>query len=171
MIMHPEKSTTISGSVFQLHKYGNSWTIVPTDIEPGKEASGTTPVVSNPVDLGELGIGRYRLTETKAPDGYIILTKHVYFQVYRDTDGIVKARLTDEAGTALDSPADMAAIDDPGTGDTPAYTITVKNTPGAVLPNTGGPGTLPYTLGGLMLIIASALMYGFRMRRKERRIN
>ena len=164
-------STTISGSVFQLHKYGNSWTIVPTDIEPGKEASGTTPVVSNPVDLGELGIGRYRLTETKAPDGYIILTKHVYFQVYRDTDGIVKARLTDEAGTALDSPADMAAIDDPGTGDTPAYTITVKNTPGAVLPNTGGPGTLPYTLGGLMLIIASALMYGFRMRRKERRIN
>ena len=164
--------TTISGSVFDLHKYGNSWTSVQTAIEPGKAASGTTPAVSNPVDLGELGIGRYRLTETKAPDGYIILTKHIYFQVYRDTeDGVVKARLTDEAGTALDSPADMAAIDGPGTGDTPAYTITVKNTPGAVLPNTGGPGTLPYTLGGLMLIITSALMYGFRMRRKERRIN
>ena len=165
-------TTTISGSVFDLYKYGNSWTSVQTAIEPGKAASGTTPAVSNPVDLGELGIGRYRLTERKAPDGYIILAKHIYFQVYRDTkDGVVKARLTDEAGTALDSPADMAAIDGPGTGDTPAYTITVKNTPGAVLPNTGGPGTLPYTLGGLMLIIASALMYGFRMRRKERRIN
>ncbi len=165
-------STTISGSVFDLNKYRTSWTVVQTDIEPGKAAAGTTSAVPNPVDLGELGIGRYRLTETKAPDGYIILTKHIYFQVYRDTeDGVVKARLTDEAGTALDSPADMAAIDDPGTGDTPAYTITVKNTPGAVLPNTGGPGTLPYTLGGLMLIIASALMYGFRMRRKERRTN
>ena len=165
-------TTTISGSVFDLYKYGNSWTSVRTDIEPGKAASGTTPAVSNPVDLGELGIGRYRLTERKAPDGYIILAKHIYFQVYRDTkDGVVKARLTDEAGTALDSPANMAAIDSPGTGDTPAYTITVKNTPGAVLPNTGGPGTLPYTLGGIALIIASALMYGFRMRRKERRIN
>lgn len=163
-------TTTISGSVFDLDKYGNSWTSVKTDIEPGKAASGTTPAVSNPVDLGELGIGGYRLTETKAPDGYVILTKHIYFQVYRDTNGSVKARLTNEAGTALDSPADMAAIDGPGTGDTPAYTITVKNTPGAVLPNTGGPGTLPYTLGGLMLIIASALMYGFRMRRRERRL-
>ena len=165
-------TTTISGSVFDLYKYGNSWTSVQTAIEPGKAASGTTSAVSNPVDLGELGIGRYRLTETKAPDGYIILAKHIYFQVYRDTkDGVVKARLTDEAGTALDSPANKQAIDGPGTGDTPAYTITVKNTPGAVLPNTGGPGTLPYTLGGLMLIIASAVMYGFRMRRKERRIN
>ena len=88
--------------------------------------------------------------------------------MYRDTeDGVVKARLTDEAGTALDSPADMAAIDGPGTGDTPAYTITVTNTPGAVLPNTGGPGTLPYILGGWMLIIASVLMYGVGMRRKK----
>ena len=61
-------TTTISGSVFDLHKYGNSWTSVQTAIEPGKAASGTTPAVSNPVDLGELGIGRYRLTETKAPE-------------------------------------------------------------------------------------------------------
>ena len=165
-------TTTISGSVFDLHKYGNSWTSVQTAIEPGKAAAGTTSAVSNPVDLGELGIGRYRLTETKAPDGYIILAKHIYFQVYRDTkDGVVKARLTDEAGTAIGNPADTAAIDGPGTGAAPVYTVTIKNTPGAVLPNTGGPGTLPYTLGGLMLIIASALMYGFRMRRRERRIN
>ncbi len=42
---------------------------------------------------------------------------------------------------------------------------------GIELPSTGGPGTLPYTLGGLMLIIASALMYGFRVRRRERRSN
>ena len=36
----------------------------------------------------------------------------------------------------------------------------------AVIPSTGGPGTMPYTLGGAVLLIASALMYGFRMRRR-----
>ena len=42
---------------------------------------------------------------------------------------------------------------------------------GYELPSTGGPGTLPYTLGGIALIMASALMYRFRMRRRERRLN
>ena len=62
-------------------------------------------------------------------------------------------------------------------GDSPSKTtndgdtITIVNTPGAALPNTGGPGTLLYTLSGLMLILGSALMYGFRMRRRERRYN
>ncbi|MBR3251093.1 MAG: LPXTG cell wall anchor domain-containing protein, partial [Erysipelotrichaceae bacterium] len=164
-------TTIISGSIFDLNKFRSSWTSIQTNIKPGEAATDTTPAVPNPVDLGELTIGRYQLTETKAPDGYIILTKHVYFEVYKDTDGSLKARLTDEAGTAVDSPTDMAAIDGPGTGDTPIYTVTIKNTPGAILPNTGGFGTLPYTLGGLMLVMASALMYGFRMRRRERRLN
>ena len=30
---------------------------------------------------------------------------------------------------------------------------------------------LPYSLGGIARIMASALMYGFRMRRRERRLN
>jgi hypothetical protein len=49
-------------------------------------------------------------------------------------------------------------------------TVSIKNEPGKELPNSGGPGTLLYTLGGMMLILASAMMYGFRMRRGERRI-
>ena len=162
-----ENGNTISGSVFDLNKYGTSWTSIQTDVKPGDTATST----QNPVDLGGLGIGRYRLTETKAPDGYIILTNHVYFEVYKDTDGVLKARLTDETGAAVTSPTDIAAIDGPGTGDTPTYIITVTNTPGAALPMTGGSGTLPYTLGGIALIMASALMYGFRMRRRERRLN
>ena len=160
-------TTTITGSTFDLNKFGTTWSSVQTDIKPG-DTETSTP---NPVDLGGLGIGRYRLTETKAPDGYVILTNHVYFEVYKDTGGVLKTRLTDESGAAVTSPTDIAAIDGPGTGDTPTYKITVKNTPGAALPNTGGSGTLPYTLGGIALIMASALMYGFRMRRRERRLN
>ena len=162
-----ENGNTISGSTFDLSKYTSSWTSVKTDIKPGDTATSTP----NPVDLGGLGIGRYRLTETEAPVGYIILTNHVYFEVYKDTDGVLKARLTDESGAPVTSPTDTAAIDGPGTGDTPTYTVTVENTPGAALPMTGGPGTFLYTLSGIALIFASALMYGFRMRRRERRLN
>ena len=47
----------------------------------------------------------------------------------------------------------------------------IANEDGYELPSAGGTGTFPYTLGGLMLMICSALMYGFRMRRGERRLN
>ena len=49
------------------------------------------------------------------------------------------------------------------------WEITVYNSKGVELPRTGGPGTLLYTLGGMMLLIFSAVLYGFRMRHGERR--
>jgi len=51
------------------------------------------------------------------------------------------------------------------------YTFTINNSTGVELPNTGGPGTLLYTLSGIALMLGAALMYGFRMRRRERRLN
>ena len=51
------------------------------------------------------------------------------------------------------------------------YTVKVQNSTGVELPNTGGPGTLLYTLSGIALMLGAALMYGFRMRRRERRLN
>lgn len=100
----------------------------------------------------------YKLTETKAPDGYVILDSDVYFKV-----GANGVQLVDSDGNAKDY--DNVSISDDG------LTVKVTNTPGKALPNTGGSGTLPYTLGGLLLMCAAALMYGFRMRRRERRLN
>lgn len=48
------------------------------------------------------------------------------------------------------------------------YNITVKNTPGYVLPETGGAGTLPYTIGGTLLLVGS-LLSGYVLRRKRER--
>ena len=104
------------------------------------------------VEIEGLPVGQYVLTETKAPDGYIINTSDVEFTVTKDG-------VTVKEG--IDTKLAIAS----------GKTLTVKNTPGQALPNTGGSGTLPYTLGGIALIMASALMYGFRMRRRERRLN
>lgn len=51
------------------------------------------------------------------------------------------------------------------------YTVTYTNEPGVELPKTGGNGTFIYTLSGMAVIIASAMMYGFVSRQnRERRV-
>jgi LPXTG-motif cell wall-anchored protein len=109
-------------------------------------------------EVFKLGYGSYCLTETKAPDGHIILTNKIYFNL--TTDGII---LCDENGNAAEyENAVVSGVDQ--------LTITIENTPGQQLPLTGGPGTFLYTLSGMTLILASALLYGFRLRRRERRL-
>ena len=49
-----------------------------------------------------------------------------------------------------------------------AYTVTVTNTAYFELPESGGPGTLPYTIGGALLAAAS-LLYGYGLRRRRER--
>ena len=108
--------------------------------------------------IGSFVNGTYYLQEVETADGYIILTDAIEFTVNVD-------------GTVTYSTGNSSFDGNPGatyeTAD--GIGIYISNPSGAVLPNSGGPGTLLYTLGGLMLIMASALMYGFRMRRGERR--
>lgn len=49
-----------------------------------------------------------------------------------------------------------------------AYAVTVTNTAYFELPETGGPGTLPYMIGGALLAAAS-LLYGYGLRRRRER--
>ena len=104
-----------------------------------------------------LSNGTYYLVETKAPDGYLKLANKV------------KIEVSESGITAAFDPVSETAINDETANNKMIYTFTVNNTPGQELPNTGGRGTLPYTLGGFILMI-SALMYGFMMRRRERRL-
>lgn len=48
-------------------------------------------------------------------------------------------------------------------------TVTCTNTTGYELPNTGGAGTVPYTMGGLLLLTGAVflLLYNYTKRRKE----
>ena len=107
------------------------------------------------VVLENLPIGRYRLTELKPPDGYLILENYVYFNVGFDNRGYVKIVLTDETGTGPNSNPDASLS---GT------TISVKNTPGQELPSTGGIGTTIFYVAGAVLAVGAAVLLITRRR-------
>ena len=95
--------------------------------------------------------GIYKLSETDAPPGYIILTKDIYFSV---NDGTMT--LTDQDGNNA-TYADVLLRDD-------NTTIVVKNTAGAELPYTGGIGTTLFYILGTILTAVSAIMLIARRR-------
>ena len=151
-----ENGNELTGAVFTLIKDSQQ-----------VDGSLTDPAVSSTTFNLEYGI--YCLTETTAPNGYVILSNKIYFKV--DDNGITlqtvsvgnDGKTTYSDANEEDYPLVSLSED--------ALIVYVKNIPGTELPNTGGSGTLPYTLGGLILMIISASMYGFRMRRRERRLD
>ena len=136
--------------------------ISPYDESSSEYRNPVSYTVNESEEITGLAVGtKYQLKETQAPDGYILLGDLYYFQINLNGDVQIFNRETDEVITDFSNM--KIGLEN--------NTITIKNEPGAALPHTGGSGTLPYTLGGIALIMASALMYGFRMRRRERRLN
>ena len=99
--------------------------------------------------LPELADGRYRLTETNPPDGYVIEKKDVFFSL---NDG--ELELTNEAGDGDNTNGFVSLSGDQAEG----YFLTVKNNPGEELPATGGSTTIPIYILGLVLIGFGAIM-------------
>lgn len=90
--------------------------------------------------------GQYSLVEVKAPDGYQLPSENFTFTV---TGGVVN----------------HVSDNEPATKDT---NITVTNTTGTELPETGGAGTNFLTIGGL-LMMAAAVGGGCVLRRRRGR--
>ena len=92
--------------------------------------------------------GDYQLVETAAPAGYYKMTATIEFTV--NEDGTVNMTNTNDSWSLAGA------------------TFTVTNHAGSELPETGGSGTIPYTIGGLLLMAAS-LLCGLNPRRKRER--
>lgn len=101
------------------------------------------------------GTGTYYLQEVEAPDGYLLPenTYSVAFENGKPTPGDATAGLV---------------VKDISTVDNPAYSVTVTNTTGTRLPDTGGSGTNSLIIGGLALIAAAGCGYGLRRRHEGR---
>ena len=105
-----------------------------------KSTFTTTGVVQT---LRHLPDGEYKLVEVKAPTGYLITLSEIEFTV---TGGAVTM------GTQADT------ITYSATPTAENAELSIANTPGAALPNTGGPGTRLFTILGTILIAGAGLL-------------
>ena len=148
-----DTSKTLEGAEFSLFMADGT---TPATDSDGNVIKTLRSGADGKVSIGTLLGGNYVLKETKAPDGYNLMSSNVKIAVAANNV------------TAMQGASQCTVVK---SDDGLTYTVTVTNSAGVELPMTGGSGTLPYTLGGIALIMASALMYGFRMRRRERRLN
>ena len=152
--------TTLSGVQFKV--YSDAECTEQLTVDSVGNAIGTNGLITTGTDgkasVGTFIQGTYYLQEVKSADGYNKLSDAVTFTI--NADGTV----TYSTGNSnFDKTPGATYVTDDGVG------IYISNPSGVELPKTGGHGTLPYTLGGFILMI-SALMYGFMMRRRERRL-
>ncbi len=140
-----EEGNQLLGSQFKLLIKNDTGTYVAVTAE-GIGPDGLIDLTnSNQKTINGMQNGSYKLTETNAPPGYVILENDIYFNV---SDGAVT--LTDDEGNAKKySNAELLEEN---------TTIAVKNMPGASLPNAGGPGTRLFYIFGIILTAGSAIL-------------
>ena len=114
----------------------------------GIDAYGQFKVSSAGTTLAHLPDGTYQLTEITAPGGYNLLTKKIEFTI---TNGQLSGK--DEKNVVK--------------FDSTAKTVTIYNTAGIELPETGGMGTLMTTMSGMALMLI-ALGYLILVKRREK---
>lgn len=155
--------TALTGGKFEISKWnGNTW----TSIDGVSDLTITsTDGVTIPVGLNT---GRYRITETAAPDGYVILDNSVYFAVTESQaengQSIFAISLTDENGNTISNLENVKVLEGNSSYST---RIQIANETGKALPHTGGSGRMFYVLVGLALMLVT-LAYRPYQKHRER---
>ena len=107
------------------------------------------------IDFKNLTNGSYRITETKAPDGYELLSEPIEFTISRDAERKPQVTITKK------NEKDQVTLDER------TFVFTVIDEAGTALPETGGPGTTLYTMAGMALLLMSGFMYNLRLSRRR----
>ena len=145
----------LAGAEFTLKKVNGEAEADAYNIEGTAIGTENNPIKSgtNAVSIGDLPSGKYRLTETKAPDGYTKLEKPVEFTVDR-----AKAGQAEVAVKIISNETTVATVSqDSNKTD---YTITIQNKAIYVLPHSGGNGVVPYMVAGVVLMLVAAGVLG-----------
>lgn len=109
------------------------------------------------IELKALSAGYYKLAETSAPEGYMILTEDIFFKVDAANG---KAVRVDESGN------EIQRSDQDGLCFIENNCISVKNITVYELPSAGGPGIYWYLFGGMLLMMAASFMI-YKNKRRE----
>lgn len=133
----------LAGAKFTLYQVNGEEKSVYTYMKDGKETTADNLTAGDdgaftPVPDFTLPQGTYILTETESPAGYNRLTKDIRIIVRED--GTLTAGFDGKEGNLL------------STCENGVYTITVANSTGEALPQTGGSGTCFYTICGALFI-------------------
>ena len=102
------------------------------------------------LNVRDLLPGIYFITETKAPEGFSRMEEPAEFELKPD------------GSIVLVNTHELAGVEDDGR-------LKIRNVCCYELPETGGPGTIPFTFGGILLMAAPPVYVFFFKKRRERR--
>ena len=100
-----------------------------------------------------LPVGQYKITETSAPDGYIIKYADTLFSIAADGSVTIDEEVNPYASLTPKTQTDNAKI-------------SIKNEPGKELPMTGGIGTTIMYIAGIILTMISGVILAIRTKRQ-----
>lgn len=162
--------TKLKDAEFKLYDENGKYVIVDADGKvtgwADNEAGGSTLKSDENGLFKVIGLddGTYWLKETKAPDGYNLITNPIKIEIKATT-------VNDQDWTAMEGPADalkvleikvtVGSTTTSGNGDTESGIVEtdIKNNKGAELPETGGMGTtIFYVLGAILVLGAGGLL-------------
>ena len=165
-------STKLPGAEFQLTRSVNgTYSVFENDqftesAETNKKTGPFSVGNTGEITITNLLPGDYKLSETKAPAGYIITTGEIDFTINVDGTVTVTGRTADSNGNITYSDTDNMVTFAQKTASA-AASVTVQNEPGVALPATGGPGTVIYTAAGLSLLLGASLWLMLRRRKEQ----
>ncbi len=116
-------------------------------VEGEDNALKLSSTANEPIHISGIAPGTYYLRETKAPLGYNALTADIEITVSDKNEVSV-------SGTGIKCERDS----DSSTSGVIIYKITVPNTTGYALPETGGTGTQIYTYSGIIIMLAALVL-------------
>lgn len=152
--------TIVPGAEFTLYKKNNE----------GRYEDVIGPLATDTqnnglLDFNDLSLGDYKLSETKIPAGFVKTAGDIFFTVKVNSSGEPTVIWKDGDGgdeiTGSQGSVSFSSVENQF-----KFKFIVGNTPGAILPSTGGPGTnILYLIGCILTILAGV---GVVMRRKRR---
>lgn len=170
-----DAATRLAGAEFTLTAKGDTSAIKFVQVNAGSatkdavyrvakagETAGTTTTITTPANgkvvFQGLKNGEYTLTETKAPAGYNKLASAIGVKVNGSNDG------TDTTNATVNITYNNDNNDTTYNQTASNGVIPVQNKSGAILPGTGGMGTIAFTVIGALVI---ALGVAWTLKRKN----